>query len=112
MIGLTLRTGAGFWNPVILSFSLIVVICLVYFVRSFGEKKYKKGTEQTDPFFSGAPAPQKVGGGNIYGIFFTYMDEYYVLLKRMHTGVINDYVYWFVLTLTIVLVVLALGGLP
>ena len=112
MIELTLRTEAGFWNPVMLSFSLLVIICLVYFIRSFGERKYKKGTEQTDPFFSGAPAPRETRDRNTYGVLFIYMGKYYGLLKRIHTGIINDYIYWFVLTLTVILIVLTLGGLP
>lgn len=106
-----LRTEAGFWNPLMLFVSLVIIIGLVYLIRSFGEKKYKKGTEQTRYFFSGAPAPKGIKVSDIYWGFFVHMDTYYKWLKRLHTGVVNEYVYWFILTLTVILIILTLGDL-
>jgi len=111
MTGLTLTTGAGFWNPVMLIFSLLIVIALVYLIRSSGEKKYKGKTEQTASFFSGARAADEISVRNVYWGFFSSMEKYYKWLKRAHTGIVNDYIYWFVLTLTIILITLTLGGL-
>ena len=112
MMDLILGTGAGFWSPLMLFFSLVIIIALVYLIRSFGEKRYKRGTEQTAPFFSGAQAPGKTGIGDIYWGFFAHMDRYYGWLKSLHSGVVNDYIYLFILTLTAILIILTLGALP
>jgi len=110
MMEFLLKTGTGFWNPLMMLFSAIIITSLVYFMRSFGEKKYRKDTKQTIPFFAGGFAPSNVRVGNTYWGFEVYLERYYNLIKRFHNGSINDYIYWFILTLIIILTVMAFGG--
>lgn len=102
-----LETGTGFWNPLLgLGFFLLIIL-LVYLIRSQGEKKYKEKTEQTLPFFAGnLPSRKSLRIYNIYWGFFEALKEYYRWLKAVHTGIINDYIYWFVLVLVILLTIL------
>jgi len=104
-----LETGTGFWNPLLgLSFGLIIIL-LVYLIRSQGERKYKEKTEQTLPFFAGnLPSRKSLKIHNIYWGFFEALKEYYSWLKAVHTGIINDYIYWFVTVLVILLTILIL----
>lgn len=111
MIGL-LETGTGFWNPLVWSVSLFIVVLLVYFVRCFGEKKYNEGTEQTLAFYAGNSPPKlAIKANNIYWGFFKALDKYYKALMNIHTGLVGDYVYWFVLTIVVILIALTVGGL-
>jgi len=102
-----LKTGTGFWNPLLgLGFFLFIIL-LIYLIRSQGEKKNKENTEQTFPFFAGNLASRKsLRVSNIYWGFFEALKKYYGYLKAFHTGIINDYIYWLVLVLVILLAVL------
>jgi len=102
-----LETGTGFWNPLLgLSFCLIIIL-LVYLIRFQGEKKYKEKTEQTLPFFAGnLPSRKSLKIHNVYWGFFEALKGYYRRIKAVHTGIINDYIYWFVLVIVILLTVL------
>jgi len=107
-----LQTGTGFWNPLVWSVSLFIIVLLVYFIRFFGEKKYKPGTEQTMPFCSGSRPPElPIRANSIYWGFFKAMDKHYKALNRIHTGLLNDYVFWFIIVIVIMLTVLSIGGL-
>jgi len=109
---LTLLTEAGFWNPVLWTLSFFVILIIVLIIRSMGVKKYRHGTEQTTPFFSGnIPPEENIKSGNLYWGFFRYMERYYKILIRMHSGIVNDYVYSFVLLIVVILAALTLGGL-
>ena len=100
-----METGTGFWDPVAWLFSLLVVFLLVYFIRSFGERKCIKQA----PFFSGALPPKDKKIGAYWG-FFVNLDWYYKFLKKFHNGIVNDYIFWFVLTLVVFLTALTFGG--
>ena len=107
-----LETGTGFWNPLVWLISLIIIFLLVYFLRCFGEKKYNRGIEQTTPFYAGNIPPKlPIKCNNIYWGFFRALDKYYESLMNIHTGLVGDYVYWFVLTIVIILIALTVGGL-
>jgi len=107
-----LETGTGFWNPLVWSVSLFIIVLLVYFVRCFGEKKCNEGTEQTTPFYAGnPPSKQPIKCSNIYWGFFKALGKYYEALINIHTGLVGDYVYWLVLTIVVILIALTVGGL-
>jgi NADH:ubiquinone oxidoreductase subunit 6 (subunit J) len=106
-----LMTQSGVWSPLVLVGAAIVVLIVSYIIRSTGNKKYKKGTEQTVPFFSGGRAPEaNIRSENLYWGFFEAMKRYYARITRMHTGLVNDYIYAFVLLIVLVAAVL-IGGL-
>ncbi len=100
------------WSPLAWLSIFIVAAIIVYVIRSAGKKGYKKGTEQAVAFFSGGRPPEgNIAPGNLYWGFTEALKRYYRWLMRMHTGIINDYVYSFVLLLVIVLCTLVLGGM-
>ncbi len=108
----TLGTGAGVWNPVVWIVALIFAGLVAYWIRSKGETSYKEGTEQTKPFLSGEKAPpsdlMQVKSPNIYWGLTEALKDYFEPLKRNHTGIINDYMGWFMVVLAIGLIVVAI----
>ncbi len=111
MIGRLFITQSGMWNPLSFVVAAVIILVIVYIIRSTGTKKYKKGTEQTVAFFSGGKAPEEnVHPENLYWGFFEAMKRYYKWLMKFHTGIVNDYVYSFVLLVVVVAAVLLLGG--
>ena len=107
-----LDTGTGFWNPLVCLISIFITVSLVYFIRFFGEKNYNSGTEQTLAFYSGNRPPKlSIKANNIYWGFFKALDKYYEALMNIHTGLVGDYVYWFVLSIVVILIALTVGGL-
>ena len=112
MMGVILLTEAGFWNPLLWMLSFLIILVIVYAIRSRGRKGYRHGTDQTRPFFSGNISPEEgIRSGNLYWGFFEATKKYYKWLIRMHTGIVNDYVYCFVVLLLVILAAVALGGL-
>ena len=103
------RTEYGFWNPLVWVMVFVFALIFAYIVRLLGEKEYKKDSEQTKTFFAG----QTVGKhmfSDIYWGFFAGIKKYYKWVKKFHTGVVNDYVYWFTFILMVILILLSAGG--
>ncbi len=110
-----LETGFDFWNPIILISVFVIVGALVYLFRSRGQKEYKKGTAQAEIFLSGEEPPdveqRHIRAHNIYWGFFETLKGYYDRNIRAHTGIVNDYVIWFVVLMAITAVILFVVGL-
>ncbi len=110
-----LESGYSFWNPLVWIILFLVMMVLIYFFRRQGQEKYKKDTEQAQIFLCGAevPAPgeRHIRVGNIYWGFFETLKEYYNQILKLHTGIINDYVAWFVAVTAITAVILLMAGL-
>ena len=109
----TLETNTGFWNPIVWIIAFLILCIVIYILRSFGESSYKKG-EQAKPFLSGNPEPGKgdvhIRASNIYWGFTESLKEYYKTMTNIHTGDINDYVYWFIGIIAIILIVVSVSG--
>lgn len=105
-----LESGLNFWNPIIWIIAFIIVMALAYLFRSRGQKKYKKGTAQTQIFLSGEEPPEAeqrhIKAHNIYWGFFETLRGYYDKTIRAHTGIINDYILWFVTLIAITAIIL------
>ena len=101
----TVATGSGFWNPLMWATVFVIAFLLMYILRSFGKKTYKKDTEQVKVFLSGNPEYEKehmqVKASNLYWGFTKSMEGVYRLLRKMHTGNVSDYVLWFVIILAV-----------
>ena len=111
MTGFTVTTWAGFWTPVMLALSLVIIVIMIYAIRSTGNRRYKKGTEQAVPFFSGNVPPEgNIGPGNLYWGFFKAMERHYGFFRKVHNGIVNDYVYSLVVLVLVIFAVLFLGG--
>jgi hypothetical protein len=110
-----LESGYAFWNPIIWIIVFIVVGIMVYFFRRQGQKEYKKDTDQTRIFLCGEEVPEAgerhIRVGNIYWGFFETLKEYYAQVLRVHTGIINDYILWFVGAMALSVIILLVAGL-
>jgi len=110
-----LESGYAFWNPIIWIIVFIVVGIIVYFFRRQGQKEYKKDTDQTRIFLCGEEVPEAgerhIRVGNIYWGFFETLKEYYNQVLRVHTGIINDYILWFVAATALSVIILLVAGL-
>ena len=105
-------TGPGFWSPLMLVAGGIITIAIVYLIRSKGSNKRKNSGEQSMSFFSGNRHPEEgIGSENLYWGFFKSMDGYYDFMKKMHSGIVNDYVFWFVLLAVVMLAGMFFGGI-
>lgn len=105
-----IESGYEFWNPVIWLIAFVAVMVIVYFFRRQGQEKYKKGEAQAQIFLCGEEVPEaeqrQVRGGNAYWGFFETLKEYYSGIIRPHTGIVNDYVIWFIAVMAVSAVVL------
>ncbi|MHC3130345.1 MAG: hydrogenase [Candidatus Bathyarchaeota archaeon] len=103
------------WSPVFWLLALAVVTIMAYFFRSRGQKKYKKGTDQAKIFLCGEEVPdaeqRHIRAHNVYWGFFETLKEYYDTNIKAHTGIINDYVIWFLVLMAIGAITLFVVGL-
>ena len=106
--------GYAVWSPIVWLVALLVLAIITLYVRSKGQKRYKKGTAQTDVFISGIkvpPAEQRhIAAHNVYWGFFEALKRFYNVMMRPHTGIINDYILWMlaVMALSVLILVLAI----
>jgi uncharacterized membrane protein len=109
-----LTYGYAVWAPIIWIIALVVIGVMVLIWRSRGQKSYKKGTAQTDVFLSGVKVPSEeerhVKADNIYWGFFEALKGLYRTLMKPHTGIVNDYILWFVAILAITILILVLAS--
>jgi len=110
----TLEFGLDFWDPIVCVIAFLVLIAVAYLLRSRGQKKYKKGTVQTQIFLSGEEPPdveqRHIKAHNIYWGFFQALKGYYDPTIKAHTGIINDYIIWFAAIAAITAVILFIVG--
>jgi uncharacterized membrane protein YphA (DoxX/SURF4 family) len=106
--------GYAVWAPLIWIVALVVIGVMVLIWRNRGQKGYKKGTAQTDIFLSGAKVPPEaerhVKSENIYWGFFESLKELYDAMMKPHTGIVNDYLLWFVVILAVIIPILVVVG--
>jgi len=107
--------GLDFWNPIVWVIAFVAVMIMVYLFRSRGQKKYKRDTAQTQIFLSGEEAPdaerRHIRAHNIYWGFFETLKGYYDSLIKPHTGIINDYIIWFIAVVAISTIIIYIAGL-
>lgn len=105
----TLSTNNGFWNPLVWLTAIVIDFLIIYILRGFGKKDYKKGTDQTQAFLSGNPEYEKekmhVKASNVYWGFTESLKSVYNLFKKIHTGNVSDYVLWFVVIMGILFLI-------
>jgi len=110
---MSLDTFGGFWSPLVWLLAFIVTFLIGYILWGLGEKQHKTG-EQLKPFISGLAEGSKedvhVKGGNIYWGFTESLKEYYKYATKMHTGILNDYILWFIGIAAIFFMVVIIPG--
>jgi multicomponent Na+:H+ antiporter subunit D len=104
-----------FWNPVICIIAFVILIAIARLFISRGQKKYKKGTAQTEIFLSGEEPPaveqRHIKSHNIYWGFFQTLKGYYDPTVRAHTGIINDFIIWLIAIAALTAVILLIASL-
>ncbi len=67
---------------------------------------YNKG-QQEEPFISGNAELEEMHpkAPSIYWGFFEAFKGFYSKMHEMHSNAVNDYVFWFLLTLVIILLI-------
>jgi len=104
----TLSTGSGTWNPLLWLLAFVVGLAVAVLIRSRGRKDCRKG-DGLKPFISGNEEPENAGGhipaSNMYWGFLESMRAYYLRLVPLHTGVLTDYVAWFLGILALMIVI-------
>ena len=92
-----LHTTGGYWDAVAWIVAFIVIAVVVYIIRGLGRRDFRK--DSAEPFFSGVELPTEkthVKASNIYGEFTDSLKGYYNVMKKMHDGIINNYIAWFI----------------
>ena len=106
----TFTTESGFWNPLIWIVVIVIAFLLIYIIRGFGNRGFKKDTEQTKVFLSGNPELEKekmhIKASNVYWGFTVSLKWIYNVLEKMHNGNVSDYVLWFVIILGSLFIIL------
>jgi hypothetical protein len=108
-----ISSGFGAWNPIAWALLFVGVLAAALAVRSLGRKSYKRGTGQTKVFLSGNEEPESaealhVRGRHLYWGMVEGLSAYFRRTSALHTGVLSDYVAWFIGVLGLVFVVLVL----
>jgi len=111
MITLALSTGPSAWQPLAMAAGASAIIAVVLLLRLFGRKSFKYSKEKAMPFYSGNTVTEKerVRASDFFWGFFEAFKGYYARMRELHSGIVNDYVLWFVIVASLVLVSLSLG---
>ena len=108
----TLITGFGFWNPLIWLIALIIIYLIVDFFIKHGRGDTEKQGDILLPFTSGnyvSEDAMHIRASNVYWGFVEAMKGYYDTMSKMHTGIMSDYVYWYISILVIIIVLIGVG---
>ncbi|MFH1063745.1 MAG: hydrogenase [Candidatus Woesearchaeota archaeon] len=105
-----IQTNEGIWYPLVLIVASVLILLIVYIIRSIGNKRYKEGTAQTRPFLSGNLTEPEgdLRSSDMYWGFFDAFAPVYRILMRCHTGIVNDYIGAFVVVLALLLIMIIL----
>lgn len=90
------------WSPLVFVISLIIIALIMWAIRHKGQRVRKK----TPAFFAANPVPPRHKINYMYWGFQTAMGRVYRVLRELHSGLINDYVYWLILLTIIIWVVM------
>lgn len=94
---MVLNTGAGVWNPIFWLAALGIGLLVSYYFIAGSSTGTRSTGDKGMPFLSGNPETEKqhVKASNIYWGFLEALKGYYKVLGDIHTGLVSDYVFWF-----------------
>ena len=94
---MVLNTGAGVWSPIIWLIALVIALAVSYYFIAGSSLGVPSTGDKGMPFLSGNPETEKqhMKASNIYWGFLEALKGYYKLLEDIHTGLLSDYVFWF-----------------
>lgn len=103
-MGTEILTGHGFWNALIWVAAALGAVLLALVLWSWGRREYKRGTEEELPFLSGEKwEDSRVGAAHLYWGFVEAINPFLSRLRSGHSGLIGDYVGWFLVIAAVVL---------
>ncbi len=108
----TLTTGFGLWNPLVWIIAGMIVYIAMKFLQDHGQPDTGKDGDMILPFTSGnylSEEDARIRASNVYWGFIEAMKGYYNTLSKMHTGIMSDYVYWYIGVLAIIIIVIGVG---
>lgn len=97
-------TGQGYWSPLVWVAAALGALLLALLLWVRGRREYKRGTEQELPFVSGERVENpRVSATHLYWGLTEALRPVLERLGNWHSGVVNDYVGWFVVILGVAL---------
>ncbi len=105
MIDLVMK---NMWSPLVLVLVILIMTMISYLIYRMGNPTYNRTELKGQPFISGNAPPKDasgvhVGGDNLFWGFTNALRVYFDPLVKGHTGIVNDYIYWFIVTMAVVL---------
>lgn len=99
-----------FWDPLLFVALFTGIFFLTLLFNKLWNRSYSKG-EQEEPFISGneEEPSMHLKAPNLYWGFFEIFKEFYSKMNEMHSNVVNDYIYWFIVVLAIALVLIGVS---
>jgi len=107
---MALFTNTGYWNPIFWLVSFLAAIALgLFLVRGAPIGKRLTG-DAGMPFLSGNPEEVKknIKVSNMFWGLMQALKGYFKVLDDMHTGILHDYVFWYVAVMAVALVIVLL----
>ena len=98
------------WQPLV----FLVVFLFLFFVLVLFSRFWNLGMNQGDqkePFLSGNSEGKgmQLKAPHLYWGFMQPMKGFYDQMKQMHSEVVNDYVYWFLIVLVLLLLIVGVS---
>ncbi len=98
-----MRTGHGAWSPRPWVLVFVAAVGVAMWIRSVGRGDNRTGGEAGKPFISGNdladPEDARVASSHMYWGYLEAMRGYYRRLMEFHSGILTDYVMWFLVVL-------------
>lgn len=99
----------GFWSPIVFILVILIATLVAYILYRMGNSDYNRTEHKGEPFISGNRPPKDVrqihvAADNLFWGFTEALKNYFEPLVEGHTGKLNDYLYWVVITLAVVLI--------
>lgn len=103
-----ISTGFGFWSPLVLVgvFFVVFVVCALF---CFLFRRDQARGAQSKPFLAGHEFKEKkvMPASSLYWGFTEALKPFYGLVQPIHTGLVGDYVSWFVVVAAVLLLAFA-----
>jgi multicomponent Na+:H+ antiporter subunit D len=114
-LSLTLFTGQGSWNTVVFLGAVLITVVIALVMYSRGQKGTVPKGEGKKPYLWGNPTeidgkPIVIPASNVYWGFIEALKPYYKPMEKIHSGLINEYVFWLVITMGIVISAVSFWG--
>lgn len=98
-----LFTQNGGYAPLAWLLAIVLALALALLIRRRGRSDAPTGPEARTPFVSANPCPDpdaaRVTASHLYWGFFKALAPYYDKMRAFHSGILSDYVFWFLLSI-------------